>query len=505
MRHPLQLTLNELVEPYRPLLRRSFVLLLAALAVFLFWITEAASPLLILVASAIFLLSMLPAMLWVMGRVGGFPIAPVILIGEVFLFSVPMLSDSPRLSLYTESEIVRAGFTELLFLLFFVVTWLYFARRRVALPERILALPLDRIGHATLDRLWMGVFILASLYSVAHFSGWLEPLMAIFPGALVFILRTVFSTVGIAAAFFLGISLGMGRLGPLAILLYLAFLLLYILSLGVSLLLSSVVGVLFASMIGHAMGRGRVPWVALVLVVVVLQVLHVGKEPLRQRYWGDGLGVRQQVTLSEYPAFYTEWFSEGLRLKGEAGDADEADAVDILDRASLIQMLLYAQVRAPEHIDFLHGETLAIIPKLLIPRILWEDKPRTHEGQVILNVHFGRQTIDETERTYISWGMLAEFYGNFGYPGAILLGCLLGGVIGWVTAFSAGMPLGTYRALVTAVFFVGSATATQMAMSTWVTANFQALVAATLFALLVMRPVEPERLLPHLLEEEEAG
>lgn len=494
MRHPLQMSLEELVSPYRSLIRRSFLLLMVVLGGFLFWVTDTSNPLLILIALSIFALALVPAALWATGRVGGFPIAPAILLGEIFLFSVPILSDSPRLSLYTESEIARAGMTEIVFLICFLLSWFYFVRRRPPLPGRILALPLDRIGHGSLDRLWLVMLALASAYSVAQFSGWLDPLYALFPAALLFILRTVLSTIGIAAAFFLGASMGMRSLGPLATLVYLAFLIPYILSLGVSLLLSSVVGLIFAALIGFAIGRGRIPWIALILVIVCLQVLHVGKEPLRLHYWGDGLGTRQHVTLAEYPSFYTEWFSEGLRLqRTRTGDA-EAEDVDLLDRASLIQMLLYAQVRAPEHIEYLRGETLAVIPQLLIPRLLWPEKPRAHEGQVILNVHFGRQTIDETERTYISWGMLAEFYANFGWAGAVLLGILFGAVIGWISAFPAGVPLGTYRALVAAVLFVGSATASQMAMSIWVTSNFQALVAATLFALVFMRPIELERL-----------
>jgi hypothetical protein len=62
-----------------------------------------------------------------------------------------------------------------------------------------------------------------------------------------------------------------------------------------------------------------------------------------------------------------------------------------------------------------------MIPALLVPRIFWEDKPRTHMGQMILNYHYGRQaSVRDIFSTFIAWGLLPEAVGNFG----IILGSL---------------------------------------------------------------------------------
>jgi len=53
---------------------------------------------------------------------------------------------------------------------------------------------------------------------------------------------------------------------------------------------------------------------------------------------------------------------------------------------------------------------------------------RGQEGQVLLNLHFGRQqTREQTEVTYIAWGFLPEAVGNFGsFFGPLLYGVVVG-------------------------------------------------------------------------------
>ncbi len=125
----------------------------------------------------------------------------------------------------------------------------------------------------------------------------------------------------------------------------------------------------------------------------------------------------------------------------------------------------------------LGGSTYWIIPELLLPRILWPEKPRTHEGQVILNVHFGRQSRADSLVTYIAWGLLPEAYGNFGsLMGSLLLGASLGVFFSWVESFTAYKPLLSLEGMCAFALLVGLATSFEMVASVLVTSQFQSLV-----------------------------
>jgi hypothetical protein len=111
-----------------------------------------------------------------------------------------------------------------------------------------------------------------------------------------------------------------------------------------------------------------------------------------------------------------------------------------VERSSVIHMLMMAQEKIPEPYPFLEGKTYAIIPGLLVPRILNPNKLRSHEGTHLLNVHVRRQTYEQTWKTTIAWGLLPEAYANFGYFGCILIGGILGAFYGTITLAAIGTP-----------------------------------------------------------------
>ena len=144
------------------------------------------------------------------------------------------------------------------------------------------------------------------------------------------------------------------------------------------------------------------------------------------------------------------------------------------------------------------GKTYALIPPLFIPRVFWPDKPRTHEGQVMLNLHFGRQaTIEQTEQTYIAWGLLPEAVGNFGIVGGpIFLGGILGWILGWLERVSLYKRIFSVEGLIligTLLLFAGSY---EMVASVLLTATFQFLVAVMIGGLMLLavfgRSEQPE-------------
>jgi hypothetical protein len=126
------------------------------------------------------------------------------------------------------------------------------------------------------------------------------------------------------------------------------------------------------------------------------------------------------------------------------------------------------------HVSLLHGATYELIPPLLVPRILNPDKPRSHQGQVLLNVHFGRQDLNSTFDTYIAWGLLPEAYGNFGeYAGSLCIGIFLGVCFAWVEMFTARKLVISMEGFLSLSLMLNLMNSFEMVSSVFVTSTFQ--------------------------------
>jgi hypothetical protein len=150
----------------------------------------------------------------------------------------------------------------------------------------------------------------------------------------------------------------------------------------------------------------------------------------------------------------------------------------LLDRVDNLQNLLFViDAEETNHISPLEGQTYSIIPPLLIPRIIWPNKPRTHEGQILLNVHFGRQDFASTFTTYIAWGLLPEAYGNFGpYLGSIAIGCFLGAFFAWIENFTSRKLVVSLEGFLSLSATVSLMNSFEMVASVLVTSTFQSMM-----------------------------
>jgi hypothetical protein len=194
------------------------------------------------------------------------------------------------------------------------------------------------------------------------------------------------------------------------------------------------------------------------------------------------------MSIADMPASYEEWsvvsFNAILAndLRKHSGANDEVSQTNknqtLLDRVDNLQNLLFVEdAIETEHVSPLKGKTYWLIPPLLVPRILWPDKPRSHEGQVLLNVHFGRQDLDSTLSTYIAWGLLPEAYGNFGqFYGSIGLGLVLGVFFAWVENYTARKLLVSTEGLISLSLFMNLMNSFEMVASVLVTSTFQSMV-----------------------------
>jgi hypothetical protein len=248
-----------------------------------------------------------------------------------------------------------------------------------------------------------------------------------------------------------------------------------------TLLLSSTIIYVGSVLIGLFWSSGRFPWRFTIITISILSFLNLGKHELRERYWNAETGEMTGYSIQTLPSIYVDWFNTSSAMMFDTSNRDD-EAKD--SRQSLAQrlnnlsnLLFVIDVMQSQHLDPLHGETYAIIPPLLVPRYFWPEKPRTHEGQVILNVHFGRQDLESTYKTYIAWGLIPEAYGNFGpFLGSAILGLAMGAFIGWVERFTQNKAVLSMEGFSLFALFLGLATSYEMVASVLVTSIFQSIM-----------------------------
>ncbi|WP_221033262.1 hypothetical protein [Actomonas aquatica] len=246
-------------------------------------------------------------------------------------------------------------------------------------------------------------------------------------------------------------------------------------------LISSATGLMSATCLGSLIGSRRPPIKLMVILGLVCAFFNLTKFEMREAYWDPDTNSTNQ-SLKDLPDRYMEWATRSYTalVSPEQHRREQEKKGQILyDRVNNLSILMFVeQAVQRESYPLLGGQTYSLIPKLLIPRLFWPDKPRAHAGQELLNVHFGRQTLEQTMRTYIAWGLLAEAYGNFGpIWGAAILGVALGFLLGRVEAWSRVFALKSLQSFLILSFAVQIGTSFEMVASVFVTSTFQLLVA----------------------------
>lgn len=166
---------------------------------------------------------------------------------------------------------------------------------------------------------------------------------------------------------------------------------------------------ILAAALGYIITRKRIPWLAVILVFVVVNILHAGKAEMRAKYWEQGQSSNRISSFAQLPGVAIEWFAAGLRELGSGAERRSA-----LDRTSLLPLLLRAQELTPQYVEYLRGETYALLPGMLIPRFLSPNKTKSQAGMDLLNIRYGFLMVEGVASTAMRW-LVAEAWANFGY------------------------------------------------------------------------------------------
>jgi hypothetical protein len=367
----------------------------------------------------------LPGALWAWTGTRGIPILPAVSIFHYIYYAIPVLRHEFILSYYTPFEIERAGFTVASFLIAATVSWGLLLWGR---PRRLrIASQEYRSGRGYELFIFLGLG-LGIFYYLALFSGGLSIL-----GPLFGLVRSVMLTATLMACFMLGHSRAQGWLrGPNWALAVCGLGIIVLFSWATLFLISGVIFCM-AAVFGYVITRKRVPWGLLSAAVVVVLVFHAGKDGMREKYWLANKNFSAELSVTKIPGLMVEWGREGLTKLMSGNYYNNA-----IDRASLIQLLLHVQRLTPDHIPYFKGESYIELSSMLIPRFINPEKPVSQYAMNTLNIRYGLQTKEGTEKTAIGWGPIAESFANFGYLGVIGVGLLLGLISGLFERASVG-------------------------------------------------------------------
>jgi len=231
------------------------------------------------------------------------------------------------------------------------------------------------------------------LYHVFWRAGLLDSL-----GGLVSVIRTFSSAGAMLGALLGGIVIGKIPTPGRRVLFWSLIIALATISL-IDVLLSDASRVVLAAVVGMSLGKGKPPWILLVITFAIVGFLNQGKVTIREQYWERGSNSTN-LKLSQLPTFFTDWMTTSTRIiignQRRAEDHGKKEGSSVFERINNLQNTLFVVDAIRRHDKpLLKGDTYTLIPPLFIPRAFWPGKPRAHKGQAILNVHFGRQKNEE--------------------------------------------------------------------------------------------------------------
>jgi O-antigen polysaccharide polymerase Wzy len=418
--------------------------------------------------------ALLPAYLWCAGRAHGLPVFPIFALSYTWTYALPLLVGNREVVAYSPASQLVASIIVTSFLGLSTLIWFRFVRRLKAPPHTC------RVLGGETNLFFLLSIVTSAIYTMGLVGGWLDDL-----GSVIGVLRGLIFGVSALATYVLAYKWGRKELSRRMAIIFGIALAIYIAASAATLLIVGAFSIAVLAVIGFVVGRKRVPWFTLTVAFACLIMLHYGKGTMRDKYWA--VGGSAAVQPWQYPDWFAEWLGDSMEnMSKENEELPEGSPASFYDRVSLIHLLLLAQENTSADTPYLYGATYAVIPKLLVPRVLAPDKLSSQEGTNLINIHFGLQEREDTERTTIGWGLLNEAYVNFGIVGCLALAIILGWFYGYMTRWSMNTPVLSARTLFAALL-ISFACQTEFSASVYITSLFQSIVPLFLISLVLMK------------------
>jgi hypothetical protein len=439
-------------------------------------------PLLLVLGAGMAVFALFPAYLWCSGRVDGLPLFPLFALTHAQTYAMPMIAQNRAVARYSSEAQIEAALSVMAFLGVGTLAWLWASSGR---PPRIRR---AYWGFAPRGNNW--AFLLGLVLAITIFiviaNGVLVALLPEGNDGFLSAFRSVAMSLTVLCATVLSFRAGQRELSPFEQVAFVTLFIMTLMMMAAGLIMNAALAGFLVAVGVFTISRGRVPFVTVGIAFVIFSLLHVGKWPMREKYLSRGY---KPIPVESIPGRYVEWFGHGLEdlpatLTGDKYSRKRHQT--LVERGSLLQMLLLVQTKTPEYRDYLGGRTYSIIPELLVPRVLNPKKLRAHEGTYILSIHYGLQSARATTRTTIAFGLLSESYANFGHLGVLGLGLLSG--IGYALGarWSLHAPVTSLRGLF-ALLLLASTIAVEHTAGVFVTVLFQGTMILCALALVAMR------------------
>lgn len=434
-------------------------------------VAEVRAPIHLPLGLLIMTLACVPALLWAKRGRASLPAFETLMLTGANTYAFPLLTGHQEMMSYLPEDVTTAAWVVITFQTVAILVY-------EIVPGRPSTHPFwrDEVITQNLGR-WLtrGIALNTAYVLISTFTDWVPP-------AFESMLRAVFFGIGIICTFITSRRLGRGELSPGEQLFFTINVLLQCITMMTTLFLVGTVSLLLLAMLGYISSSGKVPFVVVGIALVGLAVLHNGKSEMRLRYWEP---EHIQPTISQVPGFFTEWIQYGLDFSNDP-DSRTKITKKLIERTSLFHIICLVTSTTPSSLPFMDGETYRDIPAQFVPRIFWPDKPPGHVSTSKLSVYYGLQSEEDTAKTTIGFGMIAEGYANYGFMGVAGVGALLAFLIKKLQSWGQDSPLFSYGGLILVILLAWSFQV-EFTLSIWLASFYQACFAVLLLPFALSR------------------
>jgi len=363
----------------------------------------------------IMLVASYPALRWAKKCLQWFPTFEVFMLTAIPQYALPLLAHQRQLRFYPDSLINKS--CALLFFYIILAILGFSIMRKVSPPSEVLTRPLipEKLQRFT----QLGLFASNLILYIYLFEG-------IIPSEYRKILWATIHGVGTLSIFMISRMWGSGGLSQLQKVLFILNLFSNIALYFTTIYLGTGFSMAIIAIIAYSTTRRQLPWLSIIALFSVISILQLGKGDMRVQYWNsDSVSlIRKKHDITTLPLFFGEWIGYSLG-KSRESKYSNSETHSTLERASILHIFCLAVDKVPRETHYLNGESYLSIPILLVPRVLWPEKPMVMSSNDQLMITLGLVNPDNID-VNIAIGMPAEAYMNFGILGLGILALVFG-------------------------------------------------------------------------------